>query len=69
MVTNSKYQKDIDHVYDVASFYRDSLIEANAENERLTKRIEDLLVENIMLKNENERLYERFTRTVDDLHG
>lgn len=56
MVTQSKFNKEVNRLLEICGYYRDALAEANEQNERLIAEAREATVENICLKAENQRL-------------
>lgn len=56
MVTQSKFNKEVNRLLEICGYYRDALAEANEQNERLIAAAREATVENICLKAENQRL-------------
>ena len=56
MVSNSKFNKEVNRLLEICGYYRDALAEANEQNERLIAEAREATVENICLKAENQRL-------------
>lgn len=65
MVSNNTYGK----MLEIAGFYRESLQEANASNDRLYEKNRELLVDNIMLRDENEKLRNLLREARRKLYG